>query len=100
MAKTGNNKTRGISLIELLNKAAASDTAMSSGEVKSQIGEIKKQVRKNNSWQRKFSKLLEQNPNWVELAEQGICYYVDKNCREKGVFPIVRNDMALLKVVM
>ncbi len=99
MAKKSNNKTRGISLIELLNKATSSED-MSSGAVKDQIGEIKRLVRKNN-WQGRFSKMLAQSPNWVELAEEtGVRYIVDKDGKEKGVFPIIRNNMAMLKVVM
>lgn len=98
MAKTS-NKRRGNSLIELLNKATSSDGSMSSGAVKDQVNEIKRQARKNN-WQGKFSRLLDKSPDWVELAEDGVSYIVDKDGKEKGVFPVIRNNVAVLKVVM
>jgi len=101
MAKKSNKtrRTRGLSLIEFLNLATASDQKMSSGAVKEQKDQIKRLARSNN-WQREFSRELDKNPNWVQLAKEGVKFFIAENGTVKGAFPIVRNNIALIKVVM
>lgn len=96
-----NKKKRGniVGLIEYLNMATSYQTK-SSTEAKKDIKDIKQQAR-SNGWQKQFSKLVAENPNWVELAmDRGVKYLISKDGREKGVFPRVLNGTAVLKVVM
>lgn len=97
MAKT-NKKTQGISLIEFLNKATSYQT-VSANMAKQEIEEIKKQARKLG-WEKKFSQLIAQDPDWVEKAMKAVKYEITRNGKVKGVFPRIKNGCAILKVVM
>lgn len=99
MAKNS-KKTRGVmGLIEFLNRAASYDPK-SSSEKKQDINDIKQMVRANG-WEKKFSRLMAADPDWVELAmDKGVKYLISNDAKEKGVFPRVMNGTAVLKVVM
>ena len=97
MAKNS-KKTRGISLIELLNKATSYQTK-SNSEAKEDIKGIKQMVR-SKGWEKTFLRLMEADPNWVEQAMKEVKYEITKYGTEKGGLQGMKNGIAVLKVVM